>query len=214
METILYQKHKHLIIVGTSGHGKVLYDLVKGTNAYDSISFVDDNYASDTFLNEVYLGTVEDSFQYINTHDFFVGIGNNAIRKKISNTLLQHGANLISMLDPFTSVSSLATIGRGSCILKGACVGIDAMIGDGVILNTGCSVDHDCSIGNYVHVSVGAHVAGTVHIGEGSMLGAGSTVINNLSLCENVILGAGAVVIESLKEAGTYVGVPCKLIKR
>lgn len=76
------------------------------------------------------------------------------------------------------------------------------------IFHRGAVVEHDNQIADYVHVSVGAKLAGTVTVGKSSWIGIGASVSNNLNICGSCMIGAGAVVVKSIKEPGTYVGVP------
>lgn len=98
--------------------------------------------------------------------------------------------------------------------MANAVINPGSVIGDGGIINTASSVDHDNVIGNFTHIAVGAHTAGTVKIGECVWLGIGAIVSNNVNICSGCVIGAGAVVIKDIGEAGTYIGVPARMIKR
>ena len=63
-----------------------------------------------------------------------------------------------------------------------------------------------------MHVSVGAHVAGGVQIGDKTWIGAGAVVSNHVKIAPDCMMGAGAVVVKDILVAGTYVGVPARLI--
>lgn len=74
--------HDSLIIIGASGHGKVVADIALKMGRWKSISFLDDNQKLDEVLGMKVLGQVKDAAQYKETSDFFVGIGDNTTRKK------------------------------------------------------------------------------------------------------------------------------------
>lgn len=59
-----------------------------------------------------------------------------------------------------------------------------------------------------------AVIADDVEIGRGTVIMAGATVSNNLSICEDCIIGAGAVVVKTIKEVGTYIRVPAKIMNK
>lgn len=191
------------MIIGAGGHGKVIADIAL-LNGYKKVEFLDD--AVNTAVPTV--GTVADYERFVATHDFVVGIGNNAIRKRVMQRLTDSGASVVSLIHPRATIGSDVCIGQGTVVMAGSVINASTVVGDGVIINTCSSVDHDCTVGDFTHVSVGAHVAGTVTVGPGTMIGAGATVINNLSVCADCMIGAGAVVVKDIKEAGTYVGVP------
>ena len=51
-------------------------------------------------------------------------------------------------------------------------------------------------------------------IKKNTWVGIGAVVINNVIVCTNCFIGAGAVVVKNIDLAGTYIGVPAKIMKR
>lgn len=202
---------KQLIIVGASGHGKVIADIAR-KNGYQEISFLDDDKTKILCAGYKVIGALEDAERFPES-DFIVGIGSCAIRKKIQTQFEAKGFNLVSLIHPNAVIADGVTIGAGTVVMAGAIVNPDTTIGRGCIINTGATVDHDNRIEDYVHISVGSHLAGTVTVGEGTMIGAGAVVSNNLSICSGCMIGAGAVVVSNLEAVGTYVGVPARMLK-
>lgn len=201
---------KRLIIIGASGHGKVVADIATKTKKYSEICFLDDNSNLDKCMEFEVIGKVEHFEDWVDTAEFFVAIGNNRIREMVIDRLMRKGAKIATLIHPNACVGVNVEIGSGTVIMAGAVINADCKIGNGVILNTCCSVDHDCSVEDYCHVSVGAHLCGTVSVGKRTMVGAGATVINNINICDDCMIGAGAVVVKDLEKSGTYVGVPVK----
>ena len=72
---------------------------------------------------------------------------------------------------------------------------------------------HDTVIGDFSTIAPNAAIMGRVRIGERCYIGANATIIPEITICPDTIIGAGAVVNKSIKEPGTYVGVPAKRIK-
>lgn len=198
-----------LIIIGASGHGKVVADIARKNN-YENIVFLDDNLDVKTCGNYPVIGGCCVAVNHQDS-DFIVAIGNAKIRQKIQSKLLEQGFNVVTLIHPAAVVASDVEIGIGTVIMAGAVINPCTKIGQGCIINTCSSVDHDCRIGDYVHVSVGAHTSGTVTIGDSTWIGAGATVSNNIEITSGCVIGAGAVVINDLLEKGTYVGVPARL---
>lgn len=198
---------KQLVIIGASGHGKVVADIAK-KNGYEKILFLDDNKSVKTNGKYPVVGKSEDAIKY--GCDTFVAIGNARIRRKIQEQLEENGVRVPVLIHPSAVIAEDVCIGAGSVVVAGAVINPDTKIGKGCIVNTGASVDHDCRVGDYVHVAVGAHVAGTVDIGDETWIGAGATVSNNITICSGCMIGAGAVVVRDIEESGTYVGVPVK----
>lgn len=201
---------KQLVIIGASGHGKVVADIAK-RNEYDDIIFLDDNESLTECGGYSVVGKGSDVSGY---HcDIIVAIGNANIRKKIQERLEAEGHSIPILIHPNAVVGENVRIDKGTVVMAGAVVNPGTLIGKGCIINTCASVDHDCKLSDYVHVSVGAHLAGTVTVGEGTWIGVGACVSNNVDICSNCMIGAGAVVLHNIEKSGTYVGVPAKRIK-
>ena len=172
---------------------------------------IDKNKKSDECRIKIYgnsIGTTKDINRYKNEYDFFIAIGNNQIRKKISMLLLDNNIKPVSLIHPSAVIDDTVQIGYGVVVMANAVINADTMIGNNVIINTASSIDHDCIINDYVHISPGVHIAGNVHIGEKSWLCIGSTIINNITVGADIIVGAGSVVIQNILESGIYVGIP------
>jgi sugar O-acyltransferase (sialic acid O-acetyltransferase NeuD family) len=203
---------KQLVILGAGGHGRVAADAARCRGEFDSIIFLDDSGEACAPGYRV-AGKLSDFLTYCHDSAFFVAMGDNRLRKRLTQQLEAHGCTLATIVHPAAVIGAHVHIGAGTVVMAGAVVNPGAAIGQGVILNTACSVDHDCRIGDFSHISVGAHLAGTVSVGSGTLIGVGASVINNVSICGGCTIGAGAVVVRSIETPGTYVGVPAKRSK-
>ena len=191
-----------LIIIGASGHGKVVADIA-ALNGYKDIVFLDDENVNECAGYPVIGKSAEAP-----DGEVFVAVGNAKARKRLME---QYKDRVLPVLiHPNAVVAKGAEMGAGSVVMAGAVINPEARIGKGVIVNTSSSIDHDCTVADYCHIAVGAHLCGTVTVGEGTWIGAGATVINNVNICGGCTIGAGAVVIKNINEPGTYVGVPAR----
>lgn len=199
-----------VIIIGASGHGKVVADIVEKSGD-QVMGFLDDNPTlSDTFVGFPVLGKTERYKVYPNA-TYVVAIGNPVIREKIVKKLSDDSVTWYTAIHPTAVISNLDTsIGEGTVIMANAVVNAGAKIGKHCIINTGAVVEHDNQLADYVHISVGTKLAGTVSVGTSTWIGIGASVSNNLSICADCMIGAGAVVVKDIHEAGTYVGVPAR----
>ena len=196
---------KKLVIIGASGHGKVIADIAI-KNGYEEIVFLDDDESLTECAGFPVVGKTSEAESM--DEDKIIAVGNAKIREQIQGKL----KNIVTLIHPNAVVSRRVEIGKGTVVMAGAVINSDVVIGNGCIINTGSSVDHDCRIGDFSHVSVGAHVAGTCIIGNHSWIGAGVTVSNNINICNDCIIGAGAVVIKNIDKSGTYIGIPAKIV--
>jgi UDP-3-O-[3-hydroxymyristoyl] glucosamine N-acyltransferase len=97
--------------------------------------------------------------------------------------------------------------------MAGAVINASAKIGVQSIINTACVVEHDVVIGDFTMLAPHSTVCGFTKIGNNCWVGAGATINNVIKICDDCIIGAGTVIIENIEIAGTYVGVPAKVIK-
>ena len=201
---------KDLVILGASGHGKVVADTACCMKKYDRIIFLDDDLGKKECIGFPVEGVFSNYGKYMETAEFIVAIGNSNIRELWTERLKESRAKLAVLIHPSATVSRFVKIGAGTVVMAGAVVNAGTEIGQGVIVNTCASVDHDCKVGDYCHISVGGHIAGTVSIGKHTWIGIGAVVRNNISICENCMVGAGAVVVKGIIKPGTYIGVPAK----
>lgn len=152
---------------------------------------------------------------------FAIGIGENAIRRKV--------AERFSGRVRFTNlIHPSATFGRGQrqqlelsqglIVAAGVRLTSSIEVGNFTIFNQNVAVAHDCVVEDYVHVAPGATVSGNVHLSAGCWVGAG-VVINQgtndrkLIVNQGAVIGSGAVVIRDCEPNAVYAGVPAKRIK-
>ncbi|MDR6878344.1 acetyltransferase [Bacillus sp. 3255] len=200
-----------LLIIGASGHGKVVADIALKMNLWDNIAFLDDNDNMESSLGLKVIGRSDDVIKHIDDCDIIVGIGNNATREKIQKKLEAAGASLPVLIHPSAIIGEQVDLASGTVVMAGVIINCCTRIGKGSIINTGSTIDHDNVIKDYVHVSPGVNLAGSVTIGESTWLGIGSKVVNNVVIAKGCKVGAGAVVTKDLTKPGIYVGVPAKM---
>ena len=201
-----------LIIIGASGHGKVVADIAIKMNKWQSIAFLDDDKAIKTSMGLEVIGKTADAFTNKEEADFFVAIGSNTTREKIQEKLIEKGLNVVSLIHPSAVIGTDVEIGIGTAVMAGVVINSSSRIGKGCIINTSSSLDHDNVIEDYVHISPGVRAAGSVRVGKGSWIGIGSVIGNNVNICSGCKVGAGAVVVKDITKSGTYVGVPVRKI--
>ena len=210
---VLDEAMKKLVIIGASGHGKVIADIALRCG-YDEVVFLDDNPAVKNVGEYVVLGASSLVGELATEgYDFVVGIGNASIRLRIQNELVGAGCKVVSMVHPSAEVAYDTTIGTGTVVMAGSVIGTGAVIGDGCVINTSAVVGCDDVIGDFAHVSVGAKLGDGVEVGSRVWVGIGARVLTGVKICGSTTIGAGALVDRDLEEAGTYVGVPVRLLR-
>lgn len=203
-----------LLIIGASGHGKVVADIAIKIDKWEIIAFLDDDISINTCMGLEVIGTSADAITYKDEADFFVAIGSNTTREKIQEQLIHEGILVVSLIHPSAVIGTNVQIGIGTVVMAGVVINSSTRISKGCIINTSSSLDHDNVIEDYVHISPGVRIAGSVEVGEGTWIGIGGVVSNNVNICSGCKVGAGAVVIKDITEPGTYVGIPVRRVDK
>ena len=202
--------NEKVVIIGASGHGKVIADIVLKSGD-EVVGFLDDNpELQNDFIGFPVLGTVADAPKF-NEYKFVIAIGNADIRERIANEL---NAKWYTAIHPTAVISGIEVeIGAGTVVMANAVINSDAKIGKHCIVNTGAIVEHDNVIEDFAHISVGAKLAGNVTIGRKTWIGIGSQVIQGKTIGAETTIGAGAVVIDDIPNKCTAIGVPAKIMQ-
>lgn len=196
--------NKKIILIGASGHGKVVFDIVRAQGDF-VIGFLDDC-AKGLCCGIPILGPISVAENYTEV-EFLISIGANSVRKRIAEQL---NVAWYTAIHPTAVVSPSAKIGEGTVVMANAVIQAEAEVGTHCILNTACIIEHENKIGDYVHLSPRVVLGGNVHIGNESHIGIGACVRNNITICSDCTVGAGAAVIKHLEEPGIYIGVPAR----
>ena len=200
---------KKLVIIGASGHGKVIADIAL-RNGYEIVGFLDDNDALKEIVGFPVLVGVSEIPRYQMECEFIIAIGSNQIREMIAK---QYAVKWAILIHPTAVIGMDVQIEVGTVVMANAVINPSARIGKHCIINTGAVIEHDNFLQDYVHVSPNATLAGTVHVGERVHVGVGVCVKNNTSIAADVTIGAGAAVVKDITEAGVYVGVPTRRMR-
>lgn len=201
---------KSVVIIGASGHGKVIADIVLKSGD-KVIGFLDDGIEKGKLIVgfEV-LGKISDYKNYSDC-EFVIAIGDPHIREKIADAL---NVKWYTAIHPTAVISSLdVEIGEGTVVMANAVINSCAKIGKHCIINTGAIVEHDNILSDYVHLSPNVALAGMVSVGKSTHIGTGACTKQVVNIASNCIIGAGSVIVRDINESGTYIGVPARKIK-
>lgn len=196
-----------ITLYGASGHGKVIIDILNSSGVKIK-SVLDDNPKSESIMGIPIFKTSD--FDMSSLGKTIISIGNNKVRKKLSNTLI---ADFTIAIHPSAVISSNTRIGEGTVVMARVAINPDVTIGKHCIINTNATVEHDALIADFVHICPGVSLAGNVTIGEGTQVGIGAAVIQGISIGKWVTIGAGAVIVNNIPDYAVVVGNPGKIIK-
>lgn len=214
------KKMKRTIIIGAraDGHANVVLEILRAGKKYEVVGFIDDNSSK--------LGTAIKGIKVIGNTDQLtdfkkkygiecgiVAIGDNPLRRKLSDKIVDAGLELINAIHPTVWFDADVIIGKGCYIGQGVIVVTGSKIGSCVNIHTAATIDHDNIIEDGANLGPGVHTAGRVRIGKDAFLGTGVIVIPDGSVGEGAIIGAGGVVIGDIPNYSTAVGIPARVIE-
>jgi sugar O-acyltransferase (sialic acid O-acetyltransferase NeuD family) len=206
------------LIIGAGGHGKVVLDILRSTNQYRPVGFVDADprLIGTRVCGLPVFGAIHLLSRLVHQHKIaaaIIAIGDNRARASYAKALDELHIPLINAIHQSAVVSPAAKLGRNIVVAANAAICTEAVIGDFSIVNTGASVDHECELGSAVHICPGAQLAGRVRVENDAFIGLGASVIQCLKIGTGAIIGAGAVVLSDVPAYATAVGVPARVIK-
>jgi sugar O-acyltransferase (sialic acid O-acetyltransferase NeuD family) len=199
----------NIYIFGASGHGKVVADCFISCD--EIVGAFYDDLPNKISWNDIPIHQANFLPKATQNNRIVIAIGNNSIRKEISNRL--KGFNFLIVKHKSAIISNKVIVAEGTVIMANSVINSDVKIGKHCIINTSAVIEHDCKIYDYVHISPTAVLGGNVSVGEGTQIGIGAIVIPGIIIGKWVTIGAGAVVIRDVPDYAVVVGNPGKIIK-
>lgn len=211
-----------IVIVGTGGSGREhlcvindINDLTPGT--WNLVGFLASEPPPAGLIEVIgsqYLGSGKDPdiLRDLAGASFVVGIGNSAIRRRVTREL--EGAGLVqsTLIHPSAWVGPDVVIGRGSVVCAGAVITTSVRIGESCQVNVNCSISHDVVIGDFVTLTPAVALTGNVTVGDDVSVGTNACAIPGVRIGSRSTVGAGAVVTRNVRPGATVVGVPAREI--
>jgi sugar O-acyltransferase (sialic acid O-acetyltransferase NeuD family) len=204
---------KNIALIGYSGHAYVAFDIFFSqgmtVSAYTDLTEKKEN----PFVLK-YLGSESEAsvVELLKSYHYFVAIGDNKLRKRISEQLIPVLGNPENALHKTAIISRSMNAGHGNMFAPRVVVNPLVKIGNGVICNTACVIEHECVIADYAHIAPGAILCGDVHVGESSFIGAGAVIRQGIRIGKNVVIGAGTVVTKNVEDNLKVVGNPQRIL--
>jgi sugar O-acyltransferase (sialic acid O-acetyltransferase NeuD family) len=197
-----------MYLLGASGHCKVIIDIIERNKSYQIQAVLDDNPRFE-FINGIRV--IKRAGFSLNDDDLlFISIGNNLIRKKMSQ---KYSVSFPVLIHPQAIIGNNIILDEGCVIMAGAVINPNTKIGKHCIINSNSVVEHDCHLEDFVHVSPNAALAGGVFVGEGTHIGIGACVIPGVKIGKWTTIGAGCVIIKDIPDFAVVTGNPGKVIK-
>ena len=217
----LASSSKKVYIVGSGGLAKEVYNLLmehrvfsqesSKTIKFDFKGYLDEDYNKCSESKNIYhLSSTK--LSQINGI-VYIAIGDPKTKQRLRRALCTGHFLYLNCSWNKSNKKDQLKIGVGSIIFPNVIFTANNKVGEFTTIYPNCTICHDTTIGDYCNITPGVNIAGRCKIGNRVYLGIGSSISNDVNICDDVIIGAGAVVVDSIKEPGTYVGVPARKIK-
>lgn len=197
-----------MYLFGSSGHCKVIIDIIHKSNLGAIEGVFDDNPTIDKICDIPVFNT--EKLDFFLNNSLIISIGNNKNRQMIARRI---STNYLTAIHPNSIIASNVTMGEGTVVMAGSIINTYVTVGKHCIVNTGSILEHDCILGDFVHISPNASLAGNVFVGEGTHVGIGAVVIQGIKIGKWAIIGAGSVILSDVPDYAVVVGNPGKIIK-
>ena len=215
----MFMAKDKIIIIGTSGHAKVVIDVVEKEGKYEILGLIDPiRKAGEETLGYKILGdnsTIPELLKKNPDCKFFVAIGDNFIRGKVVQEILAlfPEAAFITTIHPSAQIGKDVRIGNGVVIMAGAVINSSSTIGDFTIMYTKSSLDHDNILGKYASLAPNATTGGNVTIGDFSAIGISASIKHGVTMGSYCVLGGGSILLKNCEHNTLLYGVPAKKIR-
>jgi len=209
----------NVIIIGSSGHAKVIIDIVERQRRYTIVGLLDRyRKVGEQTLGYQVLGKEEDLLHLTKVYSIvgaIVAIGDNFIRSKVADRVREMCPHLpfVSATHPKASIAKDVSVGEGTVIMAGVSVNPCCSIGRLCILNTNSSLDHDSIMEDFSSLAPRATTGGNCRIGCYSAVSIGAVLIHGVHIGEHTVVGAGSTVLKSLEPFKVAYGTPAKAIR-
>jgi len=210
---------KNILIYGASGHAKVIADIIIKNNNYKIKGFIDSfKPVNQDIYGYKIIGNLDALPELIKEHNIYgivIGIGDNFTRRNAYKNIMKVAPNIefISVIHPNATIANDVTISKGSVIMAGVVVNVDAKIGEFCILNTKSSLDHDSKMSDFSSLAPGVIVSGNVEIGTCSAICVSASIIQNVKIGDYTVVGAVSLVLKSIGDYKQAFGSPIHSIK-
>ncbi len=211
---------KKIFIIGSSGHAKVVIDIIEKEGKHEIIGLLSRDQAAGEFVyGYEILGKEADLPEILKAHPaegFIIAVGDNATRAKVANFFAENHPQLeaVSAIHPSAILGKDVKIGAGTVVMAGAVINPSTRIGEHCIINTHASIDHDNIVGNFASLAPGVTTGGDCEIGEFCAIGIGATLLHGIQIGNQTVIGANSLVNKNIPPFSVAYGLPAKVIRQ
>lgn len=199
------------IIMGASDFAREVYEYHKFLKIEVDGFF--DEHAKITQLRKKPVYNSFEEIREIAKKFFVAGTGNPIVNKKFFSLVTEKKLNLAEPIICDSYVGENVNIKNGSIICPKSILSCDIEIGYFSVINASCTIGHDSFLEDFCVISPNCSISGHTTIREATLLGTGVVTVPKVTIQKDSIIGASCLISKSLKESGTFVGIPARKIK-
>ena len=160
-----------LLIVGAGQYAQVVRDIAISLECYAEIAFVDDRVPleGDIIGRTADLEALHGRFAHA-----IVAIGNPALRRELTERLLDLGYEVPVLVHPRGWVSPTATVAPGCVVEASSVINAYVALGTATLVCAGAVVNHNAVVGPYCQIDCNATVPARGNVPENTKLSAGT----------------------------------------
>ncbi len=207
---------RNIVLIGSSGHAKVITDIVEKQGQYKIAGFLGEHrFIGEELWGYKVLGNEEDLPVLTKKHNLsggIIAIGDNYFRSVLVRKIekVMPGFRFVTAIHPKAVIGNDVCIENGTVVMAGTIINSSVSIGCHCILNTSSALDHDSKMEAFSSLAPKATIGGNVKIGRFSAVSIGAVVIDGLSIGKHTVIGAGATVLSNIDDFKIAYGTPAK----
>jgi sugar O-acyltransferase (sialic acid O-acetyltransferase NeuD family) len=207
-----------MVVLGSSGHAKVVIDTIEKEGRYKIVGLVDAfRKVGEETLGYQVLGVEFDLPRLIVEYDLkgiIIAIGDNYSRAQVAAKVSDICPDLpfVSTIHPNASIGKEVTLGIGSVVMAGAVVNPCCQVGQFCIVNTSASLDHDSVMEDFSSLAPGGTTGGNCRIGRYSAVSIGAVLRHRITIGEHSVIGGGSTVLKNVEPFALAFGCPAKKV--
>jgi len=210
---------RNIVVIGASGHGRVIIDAVERENRFRIAGIIDTfKPVGYSCLGYQVLGDELRLPVVIREHDIcggIIAIGDNWVRHEVADRIrcAVPDFEFVTVIHPSAQVARSARVGAGTVVMPGAIISANADIGEFCIVNTKASLDHDGRMGEFSSFAPAVTAGGEVTVKPFAAVLLGANIIHSISIGEHSVVGAGSLVLRDVPDRVLAYGLPARVIR-
>ncbi len=205
-----------IAIVASSGHARVVADIIENQGLHQIVGFLDDNKDVGTPIGDYLVIGKSFDIATAGVEGAIVAIGDNAIRAKLARRIgeVAPEVRFVSAIHPKACVAKSADIGSGVVVMANAVINPHCVVGNHCIINTGAILEHDGIMLDFSSLAPGVVTGGNCRVGRFSAISLGAKIKHNINIGNDTVIGAASLIIQDVPSNSVCYGVPGRVVRQ